>query len=227
MSVKILKSFGFEVLDTKDGESQDGPVGTIEGYASTFGNVDLGGDVIEQGAFTKTINETKGVWPILLDHNPSTPVGWNVEAVEDKKGLKTKSEILLITDEAKNRYELAKRAAKYKTKMGMSIGFSLVKWEYDKEGQVRKIKEVKMWEHSLVTFPMNPKATVSAVKNLSDDQVQKLIEMLKKAGYSLKEINSALGLVALDQGNDSAADPESDPELLQSLAKLTATIRGQ
>jgi HK97 family phage prohead protease len=218
---KMLKQFGFEVIETKDGEGDQGPIGIIEGYASTFGNVDLGGDVIQAGAFSKTIQETKGVWPILLDHNPRTPVGYNVEASEDKKGLKTRSEILLITDEAKNRYELAKLAAKHKTKMGMSIGFSLVKWAYDKEGAVRNIQEVKMWEHSLVTFPMNPKATVSGVKELSDEQLEQVIKMLKRAGYGLKEINSALGLVA----PKSAAGQDTDPELLQSLANLTASLQ--
>lgn len=223
MSLKVVKQFSFEVAEIKEESSDNGNVGIIEGYASTFGNVDLGGDIIEQGAFAKTIREKKGVWPLLLDHDPRKHVGWNTEAVEDEKGLKTKSEILLITEEAKNRYELAKRAAKLKTKMGMSIGFNIVKADPDKENPgVRRIKEVKMWEHSLVAFPMNPKATVSAVKGFDDEHAQKIIEMLKKAGYSLKEINEALGLVELDP----AADPKAiDPDLIQSLAKLTETIR--
>lgn len=227
MSEKIIKQFSFEVAEIKEEDSDKGQVGIIEGYASTFGNIDLGGDVIENGAFAKTIKEKNGRWPLLLDHDPRKHVGWNTEAVEDKKGLKTKSEIILITEEARNRYALSKRAAEIGTKMGISIGFNLVKWEFDKEGGVRRIKELKMWEQSLVAFPMNPKAAVTAAKGtLSDEQLEKVLNMLKKAGYSLKEINEALGLVEVAPRTDPAADlKEVDPELLQSIAKLTETIR--
>ena len=82
--MKVVKAFGFEIAEVKQDEGENGPVGIIEGYASTFGNVDVVGDIIEAGAFAKTIREKKGVWPLLLDHNPSKHVGWNLEAVEDE-----------------------------------------------------------------------------------------------------------------------------------------------
>ncbi len=224
---KVYKSFGFEVAEVKEDDGSSGPVGIIEGYASTFGNVDVVGDIIEAGAFAKTIKEKKGIWPLLLDHNPSKHVGWNIEATEDDKGLKTRSEILLVTEEAKNRYELAKRAHKLKTKMGLSIGFNIVKAKPDKENPgIRRIQEVRMWEHSIVAFPANPKASTTAIKGMDDEQTEKVLELLKKAGYSLKQINEALGLVGVDHSEPPAADLEScDPEILQSLAALTAAMR--
>jgi hypothetical protein len=56
--------FTFEVKSLGDD-------GTFEGYASTFGNKDSGGDVIMPGAFAKSIR-TKGVRGVkmLLDHDP-------------------------------------------------------------------------------------------------------------------------------------------------------------
>lgn len=54
-----IKTFDFKV-DATDVKS-----GLIRGYASTFGNIDLGDDIVEQGAFKKTLKETGGKWPIL------------------------------------------------------------------------------------------------------------------------------------------------------------------
>ncbi len=48
--------------------------GQFEGYASTFGNEDLGGDIVAQGAFSKTINENKSV-PILWGHSTREVIG--------------------------------------------------------------------------------------------------------------------------------------------------------
>lgn len=226
--IKLIKALPFEVKEVTKEESEDGQVGYIEGYASTFGNVDLYGDIIEAGAFAKTIKERKGVWPVLLDHSPSKPIGWNIEATEDGKGLKVRSKILLETEEARNRYKLAKMAHELKTKMGISIGFNIVKSEPDKENpQVRRIKEAKMWEHSLVTFPANPKASTTAVKGLNEDQTLKVLKLLESKGCSIEEIKEALGEEAAEllHFQDPAAHQSVDPEILQSLARLTESLR--
>ena len=43
--------------------------GEFSGYAAVFGNVDAGGDVIEKGAFAKTIAEDFDRIKILSQHN--------------------------------------------------------------------------------------------------------------------------------------------------------------
>jgi HK97 family phage prohead protease len=55
------KNFSFEVKATGDNE--------FEGYASVFRNVDSYRDIIEPGAFTKTIQESKRV-KVLWQHDP-------------------------------------------------------------------------------------------------------------------------------------------------------------
>jgi phage head maturation protease len=42
--------------------------GQFDGHAAVFGNVDLQGDKIKRGAFTRTLAETGGKWPVLMGH---------------------------------------------------------------------------------------------------------------------------------------------------------------
>jgi phage head maturation protease len=73
----VAKPFGSEVKFS--GDNGDGH---IEGYASTFGNVDLGGDVVMSGAFRKSLSEDmpKMFWM----HDPSEPIGRWTAAQEDR-----------------------------------------------------------------------------------------------------------------------------------------------
>ena len=58
-----LKTIDFELEDI-DTES-----GVFSGYGAVFSNIDSGGDIIEPGAFTKTIAEGVGRVKILSGHN--------------------------------------------------------------------------------------------------------------------------------------------------------------
>src|SRR6266566_5269881 len=49
--------------------------GRFVGLASTYGNVDLGGDVVEPGAFQKTITDRGGEVPLLFAHDSRQPIG--------------------------------------------------------------------------------------------------------------------------------------------------------
>ena len=74
-------------LDDSAGE------GVFSGYASTFGNKDLQGDVIAKGAFAETLAKDydggAGI-PIHWNHQDGKPtdiIGRTLSAVEDEKGL--------------------------------------------------------------------------------------------------------------------------------------------
>src|SRR4029077_2300361 len=75
--------------------------GTFEGYCSVFGNVDSDGEVIDKGAFKRTIDHQKGVVPILWQHERKEPVGWNAEAEEDDHGLKIKGRLMIDTEDGR------------------------------------------------------------------------------------------------------------------------------
>jgi hypothetical protein len=83
---------------------------------------------------------------------------------------------------------------KAKIVKGLSIGFASVKDSI--ESGVRHLKEIKLYEGSIVTFPMNERALISSVK--SEDGEQKgdfnaeLEEIqLYQAGYQMREALSA------------------------------------
>lgn len=225
--MKNFMAFEFKVHKAES----NGDVGYIEGYASTFGNVDQGLDVVDRGAFSKTIKDKNGVFPILIDHDPSKPFGWNLSASEDDYGLKVKGEVNLITEEQKNRYALSKRALDLGTKCGLSIGYSTIKSEPDTEQpQVRHLKELKLWEYSHVTFPMNTMASVTAAKfaHLGNDKLEKLLalfETLQKSDYDLDGLKKALETLGNDHSKSPAAKTQTDPALLQSVDNMIRTLR--
>jgi uncharacterized protein len=132
--------------------------GQFEGFASVYGNVDQGGDIVEPGAFTRTIKNNGNEIPILWQHDSGLSIG--LGTVEDsKKGLIIRGQLELDLPEAKAAYiRLKKGLVK-----GLSIGYKTVKDTI--ENGVRHIKEAKLYETSLVTFPMNELAQVTSVKH--------------------------------------------------------------
>lgn len=144
-------------------DEEDKDYGTFEGYGSIFGNKDLGNDVIEMGAFTKSLKRRKPKSvKLLYQHKSDMPIGVFDEIKEDELGLKVKGRLALKTQAGAEAYELLKMGALD----GLSIGFRVNPEEvtYDKRNNKRIIKEVDLMEVSLVTFPMNPQATVRSVK---------------------------------------------------------------
>ncbi len=137
---------------------QDGAV--IAGYASVFGAVDQGGDVVQKGAYAGSLGTLKAQGrrvKMLWQHDPAQPIGIWDEVREDARGLWVKGR--LLTDVEKGRE--AARLIEAGAIDGLSIGYRTVKAANNDKGQ-RLLKELELWEVSLVTFPMLPSARVAA-----------------------------------------------------------------
>lgn len=146
--------FPFEVKSLND-------VGELEGYAAVFGNEDKGGDIIEPGAFTKTIQENAAGVPILYQHDVFEPIGLSTKLEEDRHGLLVKGQLNMDVQRARETRSLLNQGAM----KGLSIGYKTVKQA--RVGGVRRLKELGLKEFSPVTFPMNELA-VASVKADSD-----------------------------------------------------------
>jgi HK97 family phage prohead protease len=139
--------------------------GEFEGYGSVFGIKDSHSDIVIRGAFAKTLEKwkEKGRFPALLwQHNMDEPIGVYTEMKEDENGLYLKGRLLIDDD------PLAKRAhahMKAGSLSGLSIGYVLEDYDYDNDKNAFILKDIDLWEVSLVTFPSNDDARISNVKN--------------------------------------------------------------
>jgi hypothetical protein len=134
--------------------------GLFEGYASLFGREDMSRDVVLPGAFRDSLS-TLGPAGIrmLWQHDPAQPIGVWLRMYEDARGLYVRGR--LATETARGREALALLRARALD--GLSIGFRPVRARRDRTG-VRRLERVDLWEVSVVTFPMQPGARVTHVR---------------------------------------------------------------
>lgn len=166
---------GFQDADTQKG--------VVSGYFALFGNKDLDGDIIEPGAFTKTIQERgpngKKLIKYLLDHDRTKAVARIDELFEDQKGLRYTAKI--------GSHSLGQDFAKM-VESGIinqhSFGFSVPKDKsyFDQSRKANIIKEVMMFEGSAIQFlGANPETTFIDLKSMEDalNLFQKLEKFVK------------------------------------------------
>ncbi|GJL78802.1 MAG: hypothetical protein NPINA01_17910 [Nitrospinaceae bacterium] len=230
--MKEIKSFPFKIDQVADS-------GEFTGYASTFGETDLGGDVVEKGSFKKTLRESRGAIPVLDHHDPTRQIGWNLEAKEDSRGLLVRGLLDLNVRVARERHSLMKMAVQVGGRTGFSIGFRSIKEEPDKNNpMIRRLKEIQLFEYSIVTFPMNPQAAVTTVKarqELLDQFLRQEIGLDKqRTRRALEDLKS---LLCAEPEPHSAKNPGADlygshadfmdASLLASMKNLLTTFKTQ
>jgi HK97 family phage prohead protease len=137
------------------------PDGTVEGYASLFGELDQARDMVMPGAFERSL-KSRGVRrvPMLFQHDPSEPIGVWLDLHEDLRGLYARGRLIPEVVRARELLALLKAGAAD----GLSIGFRTVKGRVDPKTRIRKLETIDLWEISIVTFPLLPGARVRAVK---------------------------------------------------------------
>jgi uncharacterized protein len=204
--------------------------GKFTGIGAIYGLVDLGGDRILPGAFKKTLDSSKK-YPLLWQHNPSDPIG-TVQVSDSDQGLLVNGE-LLLSDPTAAKAHLFLKAGVIK---GLSIGYDTEKSAY--VDGVRELRELKLWELSIVTFPMNPGAEVLGIKKMPDDEMAghlKAIDghrkAMDRAGRGMREHLKALfdGFDDDDETDDPADDEDlseqDSKEFLIEVHKMLETLR--
>jgi len=200
----------------------------ITGYGAVFNNVDSGGDIILPGAFKKSIAEwqkRKAMPPILWQHMSSEPIGLWDEMAEDDRGLKLSGTLFGELPQAQVATALLKR----KAIKGLSIGYRTIDADINSKTFVRSIKEAVIYEFSLVTFPMNQKAGVTAIKNeflLPGDR--ELEKAYRDGGLSQSAAKAAVAvtkkLVSRDGETVEQTHREGAGELLLSLRRAKSLL---
>jgi len=223
--------------------------GEFAGYASVFGVIDSYGDIIVEGAFARSLEEhtTVGTTPKLLwQHDSRLPIGEHKVIREDAKGLYIEG--LLYQDEptipeAGRAHALLKRGQVD----GISIGFSFYRdgpgYEYDSTHDAWMIREVQLWENSLVTFPANPEARVDEVRTAlargESPPPSTMERALREMGLSIAQAKKFMagGYSSIRSGRDEDIAGElgslaslircsdSEPDALDSLLTLARSVR--
>jgi len=170
--------------------------GTFSGIASVFGSLIQAWmpTVIEPGAFTKTLKEQAKRIKLLWQHDANEPIGLPIELVETVNGLELKGRISMT-----QRGREALLLMRDKVIDEMSIGFDPIKWEMEDKGNgelLRHVKEVKLWEVSLVTFAADPLARIMAVHSVVPFQNLPLADEDRawSAAAALKRVKEKCGL---------------------------------
>tara|TARA_R100001440_G_scaffold19195_1_gene32390 strand:+ start:7895 stop:8752 length:858 start_codon:yes stop_codon:yes gene_type:complete len=218
-----------EVLDIKaelkayGDDDEDENKGMFSGYGSIFNNKDLGNDVMMEGAFAKSIASkgAKGV-KLLYQHKADEPIGVFDEILEDRKGLKVKGRLAMGTQKGKEVYELMKMGAID----GLSIGYRVSPKgaTYDEKGKKRMLREVDLMEISAVTFPMNPRARIQAVKGESKS-VREWESFFRDEG-GLSRSESKVAANAVHKALDQREVDNEQTDVIKQIANLTKILKG-
>jgi len=182
--------------------------GSVEGYASLFGEIDQARDMVMPGAFQHTLMQ-RGLRkiPMLFQHDPAEPVGVWLELIEDFRGLRARGR--LIPDVARGRELLA--LLREGAIDGLSIGYRTVRGQIDPKSRVRRLYQVDLWEVSIVTFPLLAGARVAAVKQTRASPQRAAAE----AAWRRLQHSE---LTALDGAADAPAPPIRRGRTIASLA---------
>ncbi len=214
---KQYKSFDFEVKQIKEKEG----FFIFEGFASTFGNVDLGDDIVQRGAFADSLKENSQV-PILWQHRMSEPIGKSIHLEEQEKGLFVQARLPKDDSLVRDRVIPQMKVGSITT---MSIGFFTVEFSRNNDTGINTLEKVKLFEISLVTLAMNPKAEITDFKSFKEIEkdVKSLKDIetyLKSSGLSNNESKALISKIKEFSKDQREADDSDKTKEQCDVAKL-------
>lgn len=169
-------------------DKQGEDVTIVEGYITTYGNPDIVGDVIQQGAlddFIDRFNAGEVQLRMLFQHNRASIIGQWTELRSDDFGVYAVGEIFEDVTLGADIATLVRRGILD----SFSIGFTFDEngFEIRRDGG-RLFTKIDLFETSIVDVPANPRAQITDVK-MDDNSIDlvKLEKLLRDAGCSRKE----------------------------------------
>lgn len=214
-------------FEVKFADSEAMP-GSFEGYGAVFGNIDSHGDVVEPGAFAKSLLERSrdgaSLPPMYKMHGAMTgnrhePIGVWEQMSEDTNGLFVKGRLIgLDTEQGKWNYSQLREGAL----KGLSIGYRVMpngaRKGSDRVGEPKRyIKAVHLREVSLVDDPSNVRARVHSMKAASEDLVGAI-------GWLRKAIDLHAGHMDGSVPTDDDSQREMMDQMKRAFALLTEDI---
>ena len=215
---KQFKEFAVKEL-SYNGESR-----TISGYAAIFNNRDKAGDILLKGCFAKSIqdrgpeSQANDKIIMLWQHDQHEPIGKISVLTEDEKGLYFEA----VIDDVERGNQAIKQLESG-TLNQFSIGYSYVweKCEYDQERNAFIVKEVVLYEISVVSIGCNGETEYLGLKSESTDPYEEMKNEIESAIKGLpirkKEEIQTLVRKALSLGQFKPEVPRKAVEPLEEV----------
>lgn len=171
----------------KSFEMKADEVGGISGFFSTYDKTpDSYGDIIEPGAFTKTLEKRKESghpFPLCFNHDFDKVIG-AVDSVEDtEKGPYIEAHFL-DTQQAQDVRKMLQSGAIYQFSFAYDVlGARQPNEDEKKAGVTNVLTEVEVYEVSVVTVPANQNAVATEIKagrrnrKSDEDTIKSIIEL--------------------------------------------------
>jgi HK97 family phage prohead protease len=175
-----IKQFAF-AIETKATKGD----GTFTGKASTYGDLDLGGDIVMPGAFADAF-ANGGRTKILKQHMHDCSIGLGILSDSPEALLIDGALELGLFDAQQEWIRLSKGLID-----GLSIGYSVLPGGERYERGVRLLTNLKLHEVSLVTYPMNTLSRVTGIKQGLEARFESIMTEIK-GGRVLSASNRAL-----------------------------------
>ena len=210
--VKLVKNQDFFQITTKSVNEiieNDQVVGVeIEGYASTK-DKDRGKDIVEPTAFKNALDLYMTNPVVLLQHDTDKPIGLVTQATIDSKGLYIKARITEDTDGVFSKL-------KNKVLRAFSIGYRIKDYEEkevrDDQGDITGwefiIKDLELYEISIVSIPMNPYALTKSMSNCFEVETKEE-ETVSEPDTSCIEDDT---LQEINEVENTEAENEAEPD---------------
>lgn len=173
----------------------------LKAYGASFNNIDAVNDVIEPKAFEKSIKTRKP--KLLYGHDTKSPTIGIIDSIqEDNNGLLFEARMPKEDDFVRGRLM---PQIKIGAMNSFSIGYKVKQAENNKQGN-RMLKEIDLYEISLVTFPANDKATLQSFKAVDPELNLPLADREKewdsnKAVANIRQYTDSNDAPSLDYAN--------------------------
>ena len=195
--------------------------GTVAGFPAVFGNWDLDGELVEKGAFTKTISERALRVPMGLDHEKPLGVTTRLEEVSRSDlpaalqkafpdatgGLYAEGRVVQM-GHGLDWLEAEKGRIRRGKPSGMSFTARIIQAEATQKGRVFRELALTEWGPTPALVHRNPAAGVLAVKAATPEELAEVAEQLdlpaildlagRMAAVKAGRVLSAANLRALD-----------------------------
>lgn len=216
--------------------------GTVKGYASTFDREpDAYGDVVAHGAFAKSLerwkalNEEGKYIPLLWGHDtedPKSNIGRVVDAIEDERGLLVTAEFDAENEKAQYVRRLVQEGRVYQFSFAFEVR-DQSSVELENGFKANELRELELFEVSLVQIPANQHATVEEVKAVDVEtkagrrNSAKDADELRKIASAAKQIQDVVSSLLADdeaEATDEVDEGEADEKSAEGATSQAAFV---